>query len=68
MRDRRRAGVGVGVVSVDEGLAVVVWMRPKDRYWELMGMGGGRRVRSSGGSDVSLGRGVDGEMGYEEVD
>lgn len=68
MRDLRRAGVGVWMCSEDEGLALVVWMMPKERYWSLLGMGGGRRVRSSGGSDVNLGRGVDGEKGYEEED
>lgn len=67
VRDRRRAGVGVGAFSAEEeGSVVMVWMEPKERYWELLGMGGGRRVRRSGGSDISLGRGFDGERGYEE--
>lgn len=65
MSDLRRAGVGVGVFSEDEGLGLV-WTMPKERYWPLLGMGGGRRVRSSEGRDVSFGRGLDGGSGYEE--
>ena len=67
MRDLRRAGVGVGVFSEDEGSGLV-WTTPKERYWPLFGMGGGRRVRSSGGRDISLGRGLEGGNGYEEDD
>ena len=64
MRDLRRAGVGVEVFSEDEGLGLV-WTMPNERYWPLLGVGGGRRVRSSGGRDVSLGMGLDGGSGYE---
>ncbi len=57
----------MGVLSEDEGLGLV-WMVPKERYWSLLGMGGGRRVRSSEGRDVSLGRRLDGGRGYGEDD
>ena len=67
MSDLKRPGVGVGVLSEDEGVGLV-WIVPNERYWSLLGMEGGRRVRSSGGRDASLGRGTDGGRGYGRDD